>query len=156
MAQKTQGTELYVVDPDDGDVIVVGCVTSINGIDTTVEQIEITCLSDTARRYIAGLATPGSASFGINFDPVDSSHERLLELKNEGVVLQWAVGWSDGTADPTGADSQGDFVLPTTRSWLTFEGFMNSFPFAFEGNSVVQSTVGIQISGNPDLQKKTT
>ena len=154
MAIKTQGTELFAVDPLTGALLIVGCVTSINGVDTTVEQVETTCLSDQARRYIAGLATPGAASFGINVDPTDTSHLRLHQLKVLGENIEWAIGWADGTADPT-VDSAGMFALPTTRSWLTFEGFMNSFPFNFEGNNVVQSTVGIQISGEPELTAKT-
>jgi hypothetical protein len=153
MAVKTQGTDLYAIDPDDGSLIEVGCVTSIDGIDTTIEQIETTCLSATARTYVSGLATPGSASFGINTDPSDDSHIRLHQLKTAGTSLKWALGWSDGTADPT-VDSALAFVLPTSRSWITFEGFMNSFPFSFAQNAVVQSTVGIQISGDPALVAK--
>lgn len=153
MAVKTQGTDLFVIDPEDGTLIEVGCVTSIDGIDTTIEQVETTCLSSLARTYVAGLATPGSASFGINTDPSDASHVRLHELKTEGTELSWALGWSDGTADPT-VDSNQGFTLPAARSWITFTGFMNSFPFVFAQNSVVQSTVGIQISGDPVLVPK--
>jgi hypothetical protein len=64
---------------------------------------------------------------------------------------------SDGTAAPTvHVDSAGDgeFVLPTTRSWITFQGFMNSFPFTFALDAPVQSTVGIQVSGDPTLTVK--
>lgn len=152
MAKKTQGTDLYVIDPADDSIINVGCVTSIDGIDTTVEQVETTCLSEQARSYIAGLATPGTATFGINTDPEDESHVRLHQLKIAGTTLQWAIGWSESPGTPpTGVTSGGDFILPTTRSWLTFEGFMNSYPFSFAQNSVVQSTVGIQVSGEPVL-----
>jgi hypothetical protein len=157
MALKSQGTVLYTIDPADDSVLVVGCVTSIEGIDTTIEQVEITCLADSARSYMAGLATPGAASFGINFDPSDESHVRLHQLKVAGTTLQWAVGMSDGTAPPTVAvDSQGDgsFVFPTSRSWIEFEGFMNSYPFTFALNSPVASTVGIQVSGEPTLHIK--
>lgn len=153
MAVKTQGTDLYVIDPDDNSLIEVGCVTSVDGIDTTLEQIETTCLSASARTYVAGLATPGTATFGINTDPSDASHVRLHQLKIAGTTLKWALGWSDGTADPT-VDTGSEFNLPTTRSWITFEGFMNSFPFSFAQNSVVQSTVGIQVSGEPVLVPK--
>jgi hypothetical protein len=139
MTVKTQGTDLYVIDPANDSILVVGCVTTIDGIDTTVEQIETTCLSDPARSYESGLATPGSASFGINTDPKDASHLRLHQLKVAGTTLKWALG------------TAGDFILPNGRSWLTFEGFMNSYPFSFAQNSVVQSTVGIQISGEPVL-----
>lgn len=156
MAVKTQGTELYAIDPADGSVIVVGCPTSIDGIDTTVEQVETTCLNSAAREYVAGMPTPGTASFGINVDPQDASHIRLHELKIDGETLQWAVGWSDGNNLPTSTtDSAGEYVwdtpLTTERSWILFEGFMNSFPFNFAINSVVQSTVGIQVSGEPEF-----
>lgn len=150
MAKKTQGTDLFAIDPTDNSLLVVGCVLNIDGIDTSVEQIETTCLNDQARSYVAGLATPGTASFGINVDTDDPSHVRLHQLKIAGTTLKWAVGWSESTDAPT-VDSNGDFVLPATRSWIEFDGFMNSFPFTFAQNSVVQSTVGIQVSGEPVL-----
>lgn len=152
-AIKTQGTDLFAIDPDDGTIIDVGCITSISGVDTSIEQIETTCLNDDARTYIAGLGTPGTATFGIQTDPQDPVHVRLLELKNAGTTLQWAIGWSDGETAPTvGVD--GDFDLPATRSWLTFEGYMNSYPFEFALNSVVTSNIGIQVSGDPVLVPK--
>lgn len=153
MAIKTQGTMLYTIDPDTDTVLVVGCVTSIDGIDTTLDQLETTCLDAAARTYIAGLATPGAATFGLNFDPADASHVRLHELKVAGTTLDWALGFSDGTAPPT-VDSNGNFTLPTTRSWISFDGFMNSYPFSFALNAVVTSTVGIQISGEPVVTPK--
>lgn len=153
MAIKTQGTDLYAIDPELGTLLTVGCVTSIEGIDTTVEQVETTCLQESARSYIAGLATPGAATFGINTDTSDAAHVRLHQIKTAGLTVQWAVGWSDGTADAT-VDTNGTFNLPASRSWITFEGFMNSFPFSFAQNSVVQSTVGIQVSGEPVLVPK--
>lgn len=151
---KTQGTELFAIDPDNGALIVVGCPTSIDGIDTSIEQLETTCLSSSARTYEAGLATPGSASFGINIDPKDPSHVRLHQLKTAGKTIKWAIGWSESSADPTVAtDTNGDhsFVTPTSRSWILFDGFMNSFPFSFALNAQVTSTVGIQVSGEPVL-----
>lgn len=154
MAIKTQGTMLYTIDPANDAVLVVGCVINIDGIDTTLEQLETTCLGSPARTYIAGLATPGAASFQINFDPADASHVRLHELKVAGTTLEWALGFSDGTAPPT-VDSNGNFTLPSTRSWISFDGFMNSYPFSFALNAVVTSTVGVQISGEPVVAPKT-
>ena len=153
MAIKTQNTQFYTIDPANDSVLVVGCVISIDGIDTTLDQLETTCLDASARTYIAGLATPGAASFQINFDPADASHVRLHELKVAGTTLEWAVGFSDGTATPT-VDSNANFTLPTTRSWISFDGFMNSYPFSFALNAVVTSTVGIQISGEPVVTPK--
>jgi len=238
---KTQGTDLYAIDPATNTILVVGCFTSLDGIDTTIAQIETTCLNSKARTYEAGLAEPGSASFGINIDPQNAAHIRLHQLKTAGTSLLWAVGLSDGrvivagedvgipptvaaiggisaltltnagtgyTTAPTVAitggggtgatatatisggavtgftitnpgsgytsapsvglsggagtgaaatavvDSGVDFDLPTTRTWITFEGYMNSFPFSFALNDVVKSTVGIQVSGDPVLVPK--
>lgn len=148
---KTQGTDLYVIDPANSSMMVVGCVTSIEGIDTALDQIETTCLGDTARSYEAGLATPGTATFGINVNPQDASHVRLHALKVAGVTLKWAVGWSESPGTAPTVDATGDFVLPTVRSWIVFTGFMNSFPFSFAQNASVTSTVGIQVSGEPQL-----
>lgn len=151
MSIRTQGTDLYVVDPADGTIILVGCVTTIDGLDSAVDQIDTTCLGDTTRTSLAGLSTPSAATFTINTDPSDESHVRLLELKNLGDNLEWAIGWSDGTVAPTGVDSDDAFILPTTRSWLVFEGYMNSFSFSFTQNAVVTSTIGIQVSGEAVL-----
>lgn len=163
---KTQGTELYAIDPADYSLIEVGCFTSLDGIDTSVDQIETTCMKNKSRTYESGLSTPGTATFGLNLETANPFHVRLHQLKTAGTSLLWAVGLSDGPVDqdgdgvpPTieaaaGADGVRDFVLPTTRSWITFDGFMNSFPFTFGLNDVVKSTVGIQVSGEPALIPK--
>ncbi len=237
MTIKTQGTDLYAIDPAANTLLVVGCFTSLDGIDTSIAQIETTCLNSDAREYEAGLAEPGSASFGLNIDPQSPTHVRLHQLKTAGTKLLWAIGWSDGRVTDTGGKSVGippsislagglsalavtaggedyttaptvsitggggtgatatatiaggavtgfnitnpgsgytsaptvtltggggtgatasavinsevDFELPETRTWITFEGYMNSFPFTFALNDVVKSTVGIQVSGDP-------
>lgn len=159
MTLKAQGSDIYAIDPADGSLLDVGCVTSISGIDTTIDQIETTCLNNLTRTYEAGLATPGAASFGLMFDPADVNHIRLHQLKTAGTTLQWVIGLSDGTANPTtGTDSSGDdeFVLPPTRSWIQFEGYMNSYPFEFALNAMVTSTVGIQVSGEPVIIPKSS
>ena len=148
MAVKTQGTELYFLDPDTDVVTKVGCVTTLTGLTAARDQIETTCLDSTARTYVAGMATPGAAQFTINADPDDASHIRLHELYVDGTSVPFALGWSDGTGIlPTG-DSTG-FVLPSTRSWITFDGFVSDFPFDFALNTVVTSNISIQVSDFP-------
>lgn len=157
---KAQGSELYVVDPGDSDgnpVLDVGCILDLNGIDSTIEENETTCLSALTRTYEASLATPGEASFTLQFDPANPVHVRLHQLKKQGVTLKWALGWSDGTGiPPTGADTAGDFILPTSRSWILFEGFMKNFPFNFARGEQVTSPVNIRVSGEPELIPATT
>lgn len=96
MAKKTQGTQLYTIDPADGTVLEVACVLNLDGIDTTNEDREVTCLADMARRFESGLSSPGSASFQMNTDMDEDSHYRLWQLKVAGTTLPFAVGWSDG------------------------------------------------------------
>lgn len=155
MSINAQGSELYTIDPDTDELIKIACVTDIDGIDTTNDQIETTCLEDLARTYDAGLATPGTATFGIQVDPREETHVRLHQLKVAGTTLKWALGWADGTGtDPTiTTDSNGDpqFDLQDSRSWIAFEGYMNSYPFSFQQNAKVTSSIGIQISGEPLL-----
>jgi len=93
MTIKSQGTDLFTIDPDTGALLDVGCITSIDGIDTAIDQIETTCLNDLSRTYEAGLATPGAATFGLQFDPADVNHIRLHQLKTSGVTLQWAMAF---------------------------------------------------------------
>lgn len=154
-AVPTKGTDLYFTDPDTCAVVKAGCITSFDGLDVPVDQVETTCLQDLVRTYMSGLGTPGTATFGLYFDPQDASHVRLLELKKQGSpLMHWAIGWGDGTADPV-AGSPCDFdTFPTSRTFIEFEGFINSFSFSFALNSAVTSTVGIQVSGDPTLHPK--
>lgn len=157
---RTAGVELYAIDPDDCSVFQIGCPTSISGLDSTVEQLETTCLESTARTYEAGLATPGTATFTLSLNPQDPSHIRLLELKAAGTSTNFVIGFPDGTdTDPTGApDTTGgcEFTLPTNRTWLSFDGFVNSYAFDFSLNALITATVGIQVSGDPVLTPATT
>lgn len=152
---RSAGTELYFLDPEDCSVVQVGCPTSITGLDSTIEQLETTCLESTARTYEAGLATPGTATFTLSLNPQDPSHIRLLELKTAGTSLRWVIGFPDAIGtDPTGTtDSDGEcaFSLPASRTWLEFEGFVNSYAFDFSLNALITATVGIQVSGDPVL-----
>lgn len=151
MAVKTQGTELYFIYPGDSEGEVVAravCVTSIDGLSAPIDQIETTCLEDEDAEYEAGLRRPGTVTFGINFDPQEESHLQLHELYENKTKVNWVLGFSDGKGiAPTGIDSDGDFVLPDTRSWLTFRGYVNDFPFSLPLNAVVSSTIGVQVSG---------
>ena len=70
-----------------------------------------------------------------------------------GDKLNWALGWSDGTAPPT-ADSDGEVVPAGARSWITFNGYISDLPFDFALNAVVSSSVSVQVSDFPALVPK--
>lgn len=149
MSKLAQGTQVYFIDPD-GDVVTeIICATSFNPGGNPADALDDTCLADGTASTKPGLRRPGQATLSINADPENASHLRLFELSNAdpSPVLKFAVGWSDGTAAPTGVDSAGDFILPTTRTWYTFDGYVADFPFDFSLNTLVSSAVSIQRSG---------
>lgn len=162
MAVLVQGSDLFALVPETGEIIDIGCMTSVTPGDSTSDPVETTCINDTVRSYLPGLATPGVASFTIQTDPQDANHVRLIELKRTGANLRWALGMRQQSAidanvpadEPTSAvDSSGefDFVLPATRSWILFEGYISAFTWSFELNGVVNSTVSVQVSGDQAL-----
>lgn len=156
MAKKTQGTHIYIVDPDETEpvVITVACAVSFSGLNAARDQIETTCLESEARTYEAGLPTPGQASMTINFDPSEASHVRIYELWRAGTKFELAVGWSDGTT-PADVDSEGMFDLPTSRTFIVcHDAFFADVPFDWALNAVVTANVSIQLSGFPELFEK--
>ena len=147
MSVSAQGTQLYFVDPEDGTIAKVDCIVELNGLSSTVDQIEETCLDDLERRFRAGLKNPGTANFSIYPEPATGSHLRLKELFDKNAQIDWAVGWSDGyNIAPTDFDSNG-WDLPATRTWNTFNGYISDFPFDFAQNSNVTSALAAQTSG---------
>lgn len=150
MSILTQGSKLYMIDPADESLLPIDCVTAFNPGGAPADQLEDTCMEDTSgvRSYKRGLKTPGQAAITLNIDPSNASHVRLYEL-SEGIAntnLKFALGWSDGTAAPT-VDTGGEFNLPSTRTWFTFEGYVADFPFDFQLNALVTGDISIQRSG---------
>lgn len=150
MSILTQGTQIYFIDSALATpaIVEVHCATSLNPGGSPAEQKEDTCLAAFERSYKGGLRTPGTASMTINADPSQPSHIRMHELSqmNPIPVLKWAVGWSDGTAPPT-LDIYDEFVLPSTRTWFTFDGYISDFPFDISLDSLVTTAISIQRSG---------
>lgn len=158
MAIKTQGTQLYFIDDlvtGGPEIVKVECATGLSGLSNPREQIETTCLESDTREYEGGLSTPGQLSVTINFDPANASHLRLYELwKANGPNIKFAIGVGEPRdTDPT-LDTAGDFNFPTSRSYIEFEGYVADIPLEFVLNSVVTSTVAVQVSGSYTIHPK--
>ena len=153
MSVVTQGTQMYVL--NNGVVSEVECITSFSPGSSPADQIEDTCLSETnTRSYKKGLRTPGQATVALNADPANVSHVMLSNLaeSSDQANLTFAIGWADGTGDPTAAtagdpDAVDGLSLPDTRTWYVFQGYVSDFPFDFQANTVVQTSATIQRSG---------
>lgn len=156
----TKGTQLYILDPRTvpfGDVITkLDCPKSISGLSLSTPQIDTTCLDSTAMEFVPGMPSPGAATIGLDFDTAKESHMLIEDLNKNQVVAQFAIGLSNGVdIAPTGVDSQGDFILPTTRTWIVFTGYVADLPLDFAINSTVQSNFTVQQSGRREIIPKT-
>jgi hypothetical protein len=157
MAIKTQGTKVYIIDPEgtnQGDLLQISCVTTANLGGATRDQLDSTCLESPARTYEPGMPTPGQASLSLNFDPSVPSHLRIFELWKSGTKFDMAVGMSDGTEDP-GIDTEGEFDLPSSRSFVVLNDvYFADCPLDFALNALVTAAVTVQKSGLPTLFPK--
>lgn len=156
MAVKTQGTQLFVIDPDATggcEILTIECATALSGLGAPREQIETTCLEDDARSYVGGLATPGQLTVTVNFDPDNESHYRLYELWKDNVDFTFAIGFGPETAVPT-IDSNCDFELPTTRTYITAAGYVTDLPLEAALNAVWTAAIPIQVSGEYTVHRK--
>lgn len=70
--------------------------------------------------------------------------------------ITFAGGTGTGAAAAAEISEESDFVLPRSRTWFTFSGYVADFPFNFALNAVVASTVAIQRSGGSAWIRKVT
>jgi len=148
MSKLTQGTMIYFIDPAAPTVVQeVDCATAFNPGGNPATELDDTCLADTTASTKPGLRKPTAASLSVNADPENASHVLLHTLSQTDPVplLKFALGWSDGTAPPTA--TAGEFTLPATRTWYTFDGYPADFPFDFGLNALVSSQISIMRSG---------
>ncbi len=148
---KTQGTELYFVDPGDDPtpaplLAKMNCPTGITGLGGARDQIDDTCLDANDRTYESGLGNPGQISVPYVLKPGMASHQRIFALKESGHTLKWIICLSDNTTQPTlGAD--GEIVPPTDRTSFMFDGNIADNNIDIATNEVVRGTLTIQRSG---------
>jgi len=148
---KTQGTEVYV-SPDGVAVDKLGCATSISGLSGPRDQIDTTCLNSAEREYEGGMPTPGQVTIGGIYESTDDLLPELITLKESGDVVQWYLGGSDATTAPTITATV--LTPPTTRTGISFKGYLADFTWTMEGNNVWRYELVIQRSGAWALTQK--
>ncbi len=146
MARKTQGTQLYTVDPDSDELITVQCALSIDGLGGSAGEIDVTCLESEFIEVDQGLKDSGTLTFELNFDPQLASHRRLKELYGDGSRLPWTIGLQGSSDAPTVAS--GKFSFPTSRDFFEFEGHLQNFTIGFQQKATVKASFGIRVSGS--------
>ncbi len=147
MSIKTQGTEVYFVNPSGLALVKLNCPTGVTGLGGAADQIEVTCLDATNKGFVQGLKNPAAVSIPFNFDPAQTSHQLLETLYEAGTTLDWMVALSDATTQPT-VDSNGNFVALTGRTNIVFEGYIADLNLDLATNEVVRGTLTVQRSGS--------
>lgn len=149
---KTQGTELFVIDTLTSSVAAVlkfTCPTGITGLGGSADQIEDTCLDAIEdRTYVRGLGNPGQVNVPFNFIPSNASHQTIMDMKADGSVFSWMIGFSDGTADPT-LDTDDTFIPPDSplRTTAEFSAYIADVTIDVATNEIVRGTMVLQRSG---------
>lgn len=128
------GTQLQIHDGEDpGAYDTVGSVTSLNPLDVSVEDIEVTAhdSADQWREFLGGLKDGGEISAEVNFDP--ALHGDLLDIV--GVTRDMKI------------------VLPAAAddAEIAFEGHINGFTADAPHDDKLEGTVTLKVSGKPEL-----
>lgn len=159
MAVLTQGTHLFVVDPNatgGAAVVRIKKATAFNPGANPADQIEDTDLEETnTRTYLRGLRTPGQGNMTLNADPAEPSHVLLHEMaeSDQPVMTDIIVGWADGTSAPT-IDTEGNLVFPSDRTFYHINAYVSDFPFDFQTNALVATEATFQRSGRGYWKRK--
>lgn len=129
-ASATAGTQLQI---NDTTYKLIEGVQSISGPTAAKTTIETTALSDTAKKFVAGMPDYGEMTVELAWDPADAVHQ----------VLQTKFATANATADFK-------IICPDAgAAEIAFTGAsVVGFPFAFEKDSFLKRTVTIKLSGN--------
>lgn len=154
MSMKTKGTSLYVIDPSDDSLYKFHCPKGINDPGVTIPEVDATCLDSDGMESDPGMPSTGAVSVTFDFDVAKASHLLLQSFISAASKPKWVLGYSDGDVDPT-VDSNGDFNLPTTRSWENYgEAYVAGLSKDFAVNANVASTMSFKPSGLPQTIAK--
>lgn len=148
---RTQGTELFFVNPlgSDPTIVKLVCPTGISGLGGAADQIEDTCLDTLGdKTYQRGLGNPGQVSVPFNLIPRELSHQVIFDLKDRGDVLYWLAALSESATDPTEIDSDGSITPPNDRTSFGFQGYISDVNIDIATNEIVKGTLTIQRSGS--------
>lgn len=154
---KSQGTQVYLLDVDASpdEVVKVGNVVGVPEVGGEAGDIDITNFDALVyKEFLSGLIDPGSGEIMVNYSAEDDSHE-TLRSKQAGDPQWFAIGFRDGVNIPP-TSSAGEFVLPTTRTWLVFQATVRSAKFQFPKDAVVGETFGLRLTGEPVLTRKSS
>jgi hypothetical protein len=146
---KTKGSELYFVFQNSNgyNMVKLGCPKGVQGLGGAKPQIDETCLDSLEMEFGPGMPNPGAVTVDLDFDPSKVSHQDLIHMDVNDTTTTWIVCLSDGTAPPTVNSGTGVVTYPSTRTYISFSGYIADVPLDLAINANVKSSVSVQRSG---------
>jgi hypothetical protein len=140
VAQKisSQGSMFEVTDPvaSPDTFVMVGNFRGATGVRSgTRTEIDVTDLQSDSKEYLLGLKDPGSMQINVLYDPLDPGQIILENLLDSSVAVPFRLTVPNPAASPP------------IRT-LTFDGFVQTFPFELGVDAALPGTVTIRVTGD--------
>lgn len=122
-----QGATLSIDDAG-GTPVLIECISSFSGFDGQASDIDVTCLTSTAKEWRQGLQDFGQFSVDLMRDPNDPGQAELDAAKNAQATRTFILTLESGDV-------------------ATFEGYVKSLTTAGGVDAVLTGTATIKVSG---------
>jgi hypothetical protein len=134
IGKKTQGLKLQLGSTTSPQTFTnMAAITGFQGLNSGgATEIDATNFDSAIKEFIRGLRDGGSATFNINFDPDQSTHQTLWNLNRQGDTRQWRV-------------------LLASGEYFEFNGFINNLQIDGSIDDILRGTMPIRIVSEPML-----
>lgn len=123
-----QGATLSI-DDSGGTPVLIECISSFSGFDGQASDIDITCLTSTAKEFRQGLQDFGQFTIDVMRDPNDPGQAELDAAKAAQATRTFILTLASGDV-------------------ATFDGYVKSFTTAGAIDAVLTGTATIKVTGN--------
>lgn len=125
---KSNGTALFGI-IGASRVVRFRCFRGLELGNDTVGKIDISCLDEDTKTYMAGSVDPAEGSLTVQLDDDNITHAELLTLAESSENIAWYLRAPvpEGQADvivPVVAEDE--VTLPTSVTWASFTGYLTS------------------------------
>ena len=133
-ASSSQGCVLKMeTSPGSGVFTAIDQLTSIDGPSETVNQIDTTHLSSTAKEYIGGLEDGGEVSGTMYYAANNAQHQQLRTAKDAQTLTAFRLELND--------------AISATVTRIAFSAIVTAFSFSFGVDQPVGASFTLKISG---------
>lgn len=133
MAELTQGIIISIEDKEATPAFhTIGCITDFSLDVADRSEIDVTCITDTAKKFEFGLPDYGTLSLGTNYD-IDGAGQALIEASYEDKdSYNFKIEYADGAN--------------TVKS---FSGFVTSYGETGSVDGIITGSINIKLNSKP-------